>query len=263
MKPLHSLIYLTVIFLLIQGLGFSVGLAMISGIAEGVIEPAVSEGDSPKSSVNIFIYVLVLTAILLGLFKLGLDLIIKVLTYFALYGGVFLTFTALWDDIGFILSLIYYPIAIILRERAHVSNLTLIFVVSGIGGFLGASLAAFPALFLVLILAAYDLVAVFGTKHMVTLAEKAKGKIPFMFIIPVRDRELGLGTGDLAIPLVFTVSVLRDYAMANATLTALGGLAGVIWLFTYTLDKEGVTLPALPPIAIGAFSGFVASLIVL
>ncbi|MFH1787859.1 MAG: presenilin family intramembrane aspartyl protease [Candidatus Altiarchaeota archaeon] len=261
MKPIHSFAYLVVIYLLVQALGLAVGAGMITGIKEGVIEPAVPQGESPKTSINIFAYVVAFTAVLLILFKLGLDIIITVVTYFALYAGVFITFTTLMGDAGFIASIPYYITSLILRKNTVISNLTLVFTIAGIGGFLGASLAVFPALLLILILSAYDLIAVFGTKHMVTLATKAKGKIPFMFLIPVKDRQLGLGTGDLTIPLVFTVSVLRDYTLAHATLTSLGGLAGLTILFNHALKKEGTPLPALPPITIGLFLGYMTSLI--
>lgn len=261
MKPIHSFAYLVLIYLLVQALGLTVGSNMISGIKEGVIEPAVPDGENPKTSLNIFTYVLVFTTVLLILFKLGLDSIIKVVTYLALYAGVFITFTTLLGNLGFLISIPYYIISLILRKKEAIANLTLVFTIAGIGGFLGASLAVFPALLLILILSAYDLIAVFGTKHMVTLATKAKGKIPFMFLIPVKNRQLGLGTGDLTIPLVFTVSVLRDYSIRHATITALGGLAGLTILFNHALKKEGTPLPALPPITLGLFTGYITSLI--
>lgn len=261
MKPAYSLLLLVSIYVLVQAVGLLVGWEYIGGIRAGTIEPAVPGGDSPKSSFNIFGYVIVLTAVMLILLKLGLDFILQAVMYFALYAGVYLTFTALAGDPGFLLSIPYYLLALILRKKTAVMNLTLIFTIAGMGGFLGASLSVFPALLLLLILSAYDLIAVFGTKHMVTLAEKTKEKIPLMFLIPVRDRELGLGTGDLAIPLVFTVSVLKDYSPANAIITSAGGLIGLLILYRITLKKEHTTLPALPPIALGLFTAFTTSLL--
>jgi presenilin-like A22 family membrane protease len=82
-----------------------------------------------------------------------------------------------------------------------------------------------------------------------------------MFIIPNKGRTVGLGTGDMAIPLVFTVSVLKDYAITNAIATAAGGLIGLLALFLYIQKRKRITLPALPPLAVGLIAGFAASLI--
>jgi presenilin-like A22 family membrane protease len=263
MKKAHSLIYLLALYILIQALGLSVGVNMSAQIKEGVIQPAIPEGENPKTSVNIFAYVLVFTGILLILLKLGLDLIIKIFTYIALYVGVLITLTTLFDEKGFILSIIYYAGALYFKKNTALTNLTLALTTAGIGGFLGASLAAFTALLLLLILSAYDLIAVFGTKHMVTLAEKTKEKIPFMFLIPLEDRHMGLGTGDMTLPLVYTASVLKDYTLTHAAATGLGGLIGLTVLFAHATKKGRTTLPALPPIALGLFAGFTASIIAL
>ena len=262
MKPLNTYLYLAAIYVLVTAAGLHVGSTLTAQIREGAILPAVPEGDNPKTSVSIFAYVLVFTAVLLVLFKLGLDFIIQLFTYVALYVGVLITFTAFIGDAGLLASAAYYLTALYLRKTAHIMNLTLALTVAGIGGFLGASLAVFPALLLLLILSAYDLIAVFGTKHMITLAEKSKDRIPFMFLVPAEDRHLGLGTGDLTLPLVFTVSVLRDYALTNAIATAAGGLIGLTALYAYILKKGHVTLPALPPIAIGLFAGYTTSLVI-
>ncbi|MDD5111485.1 MAG: presenilin family intramembrane aspartyl protease, partial [Candidatus Altiarchaeota archaeon] len=136
-----------------------------------------------------------------------------------------------------------------------------ILTVVGAGALLGASLSIIPSIILLIILSIYDLIAVFWTKHMVTLAENAKGKLPFMFIIPHKGKTVGLGTGDLAIPLVFTASVLKDYTLASALATSAGGLIGLLTLFLYIQKRKRITLPALPPLAIGLIAGFTASLI--
>jgi presenilin-like A22 family membrane protease len=74
--------------------------------------------------------------------------------------------------------------------------------------------------------------------------------------VPVGDKMIGLGTGDLAIPLAFTVSVLRDSTVAHAIITSIGGLVGLIILFAYILNKKDIVLPALPPLAAGLIIGY-------
>jgi presenilin-like A22 family membrane protease len=148
-------------------------------------------------------------------------------------------------------------------------NIFLLFATSIVGALLGASLDIIPAAILAMALSVYDVVAVFYTKHMVTLAKELgdreagfsitfpsdlKGKI-----IPRKQAEklrkmytrkvlgaIELGTGDLAIPAMLVVSALKIgfwYSMA----AALGATFGISLLFFYIEKKKGYW-PALPPI---------------
>jgi presenilin-like A22 family membrane protease len=267
MKPL----LLTMgIYLLIQGLGLWIGAGGL-WVEQGVVETiqenpemgVVQEPESVESSGQIFIYILIATAALLLFIKLKLDLVIKVFINIALLGGLSLTLWNLLGFVGILMAVTLFVLRLWKSENILLMNVVLIFTVPGIGSLLGASIDPLPALVLILALAVYDIVAVFGTKHMVTLAESAKGKVPLMVAIPVGDRHLGLGTGDLAIPLVFSVSLLREYAIMNSVLTSLGGCLGLMALFLYTIRRKDVVLPALPPITAGLLLGFGLSLLIL
>lgn len=260
MKPLNSLLLIVLIYLSIQAMGLYVGFGLIGLIETGEVQPVVQNPESVESSVHIFLYILVMTGVLLVLLKYRLSIIIKIMLVLAMLMGTSITLSSFIGYPGAFVSLLLVVITF-LRKNIMVTNLTLVFTISGIGAWLGASLAVLPALILLIALSIYDIVAVFGTKHMVKLAEMSKGNLPLMFLIPVKDRHLGLGTGDLVIPLTFTVSVLRDYTLGSAVVTAFGGLLGLISLFIYVLHKEKVTLPALPPLTLGLIFGFLVSFI--
>ena len=271
MDHVKSLFIVVAIYLLVQGIGLWISWTgpgeeekgIVEVVKEGeILPPAVEDPEDPISSLQIFLYVVVMTGVILILLKHKLDIIIKIFVLLGLLGGLSITFCGLigWG-VGFFIALPLFLFGILKREDILVMNIILLFTIPGIGSWLGASLAFMPSLILLIGLAVYDIIAVFGTKHMVKLAEGAKGKIPMMFTIPVGDRYLGLGTGDLAIPLVFSVSVLRDYGMINAIAASLGGCLGLIILFRYVLNKKDVTLPALPPIALGLILGFAVGLI--
>jgi len=261
MRAAYSFLILSAMYLIVQFTGLSVALDVIAGIEAGEITPVVADPESPKSSATIFAYILAMTAVLLILLKLGLSIIIKILMYVAMFAGSILSLTSLTGPVGSIFAVALVMATLIWRKNKHIMNVTLMFTIAGIGALLGASLSIIPALLLLLGLSVYDLVAVFGTKHMVTLAEKSKDKIPVMFLIPLGDRHLGLGTGDLAIPLTFTVSVLRDFGYEKAVTTTLGGLLGIAILYALVLNKKDATLPALPPMALGVLLGFTAGFI--
>lgn len=271
MKPINSLLILISMYLIAQTISLFVGSNLIPRITTGPeikpgqIPSAVPEPEAPESSGQIFFYILIMTGIMLFFIKFKLSLIIKILMFLALFVGMNITFWAFFGDFfSILLSIIIFLLYLWKRENIILMNCILILTIAGISGYLGASLGILPSLLLLLLLSAYDIIAVFFTKHMVTLAKESKGNIP-MFSIPIKERFLGMGTGDLAIPAVFTVSVLRDYSMnlPLVIITVIGGLLGLISLFFYILKKEKVTLPALPPIAIGLVIGFLIGFLVL
>jgi presenilin-like A22 family membrane protease len=265
-KPL---IYIAIIYILVQGIGIFISYTgpdgtpgIVGSVQQGDIPPVVQNGEDISSSIQIFLYVIITTAALLILIKFGLQRIIPLLVYLGLLGGLFITLTGLFGDIGAMLTLVIFVLAIWKRNNMLVTNITLILAIPGIGSWLGASLSFIPSLVLLVGLSIYDLIAVFGTKHMVTLAEEAKGKIPLMVGVPVGEKMIGLGTGDLAIPLAFTVSVLGATNLTHTIATSLGGLLGLLLLFAYILNKKDIVLPALPPLAAGLILGYAAGMII-
>jgi presenilin-like A22 family membrane protease len=271
MRYLKPLLITVVIYLLVQGLGL-----WISAGGHGVEKPMdvrvreepelqlpIEDPEDPYSSLQIFAYILVSTAILLLFIKLKFEKMIKLFINVAILFGLTITLSSFIGDIAILPALILVLLRLWKSENLLLMNLVLILTIPGIGSVLGTQLGPVPSLILLLILAIYDVIAVFGTKHMVTLAESAKDKIPMMIAIPVEDRHLGLGTGDLAIPLVFSVSLLRDYDLTNSVITTIGGCIGLMALFLYTTRKKDVALPALPPIAAGLLLGFGLSLLIL
>ncbi len=269
-KQFKPLLMAVAIYLLVQGIGLYISRTgpngssgIINNVENGtVLPPVVENPEDPTSSLQIFAYILISTAILLILMKYKFDLVIKLIIYLGLFWGLGITLWGLLGDTGALLAIPVFIAAYWKRQNLTVMNALLILSLPGIGSWMGASLAFIPSLILLIGLAIYDLIAVFGTKHMVTLAEGAKGKLPLMFGIPVGKRILGLGTGDLAIPLVFSVSVLRDYTLTQAVTTSLGGLLGLAALFFYILNKKDVVLPALPPITLGLLLGFGLGMII-
>jgi len=272
MRYLTPILITAAIYLLIQGIGLWISTSGPSGekgiigkIGTGEMPPVIpGEKPDPTADILIFLYILVSTGIILILLKYKFDLVIRVFISLGILGGLVITLTSLVGGAGLLAALLLFIASLWKKNNLLLMNAVLIFTIPGIGSWIGASpaLGATNALILLIILAAYDIVAVFGTKHMVTLAEGAKGKIALMFAIPVGERTLGLGTGDLAIPLVFTVAVLKDYTMTQAIITSLGGLAGLIALFLYIIKKKDVVLPALPPITVGLIIGYGVAMLV-
>ncbi|HNX40239.1 MAG TPA: presenilin family intramembrane aspartyl protease PSH [Methanothrix sp.] len=157
------------------------------------VTPAISaSGDrvfeDPASTVNPFIYVILIlgfTAILLLAMRLKkgwlvggfIQLSIAASIYYVL--AAFLPpLLALLPTLAVMLLLRYYP-------EWYVIDAFGIVVCAGISALFGVSMDPLPALVLLVILAVYDAISVYKTRHMVSLAEGViKMKAPLLFVVP-------------------------------------------------------------------------------
>ena len=145
---------------------------------------------------------------------------------------------------------------------------------AGIAANLGGAMHPTGVAVIIAVLAVYDIVAVYVTKHMVEMAEAMlRRKVFFAMILSERPGNLllpvttvtsgsgfiFLGTGDVVLPALLVASVSVIDARA-AVLVATGALCGAVVLHLVFLSQhERRPMPALPPIAVGALLGFVAS----
>ncbi|HEV8289441.1 MAG TPA: presenilin family intramembrane aspartyl protease, partial [Candidatus Norongarragalinales archaeon] len=127
-------------------------------------------------------------------------------------------------------------------------SLFLFFSSATVGALLGASLDPLPAVVLALLLAGYDYYAVFISKHMITMAKQLSKRNAGFSVTMQQDKEtLELGTGDIVIPAMITVSALK-ISLHAAVAAFAGSLVGVLVLF-YLLEMRRGYWPALPPLA--------------
>jgi len=161
-----------------------------------------------------------------------------------------------------------------------------ILVCAGVTSLLGVSMTVLPVIILMVILAVYDAISVYKTRHMVALAEGAiKMKAPLLFIVPksrdysFRRKDAGsismgngkkkgdrgayfLGMGDAIIPSILVISASWSYPpgdILGLNLPALGAMlgtyAGFILLMTTSRDRPQAGLPFLNS---GSILGFLA-----
>jgi presenilin-like A22 family membrane protease len=162
----------------------------------------------------------------------------------------------------------------------HVIDVLGVLVSAGIASIFGISLAIVPVLVLLVLLAVYDAISVYRTKHMITLAEGVlETKAPIMVVVPKRadysfrregidmgeGKERGaflMGMGDLIMPSILVVSS-HVFAGAPAVLWVLsaptlgamiGSLAGLAVLLFFV--NKGKPQAGLPPLNGGAIAGF-------
>ncbi|OPY38683.1 MAG: hypothetical protein A4E35_00467 [Methanoregula sp. PtaU1.Bin051] len=254
--------------------------------------------EDPESVANPFIFIAILllfTAFLLFLIKFGLKRIIGLV----IIGSIFITFCyVFWaiifailgsTDIAIILTLAVSTTATVLLYKYpewYVIDVLGILIAAGVASIFGASLDILPVVILLVILAVYDAISVYKTKHMITLAEGVIDlKTPILFVIPKRRdysfiREgIGkledggeraafiMGMGDLIMPSILVVSAnvflngFRILGFVNfpALGAIVGSLAGLVVLLYFV--SSGKPQAGLPPLNGGTLIGFAAGLL--
>jgi presenilin-like A22 family membrane protease len=264
-----------------------------------LISPTVQEAgytafEDPSSVANPLIFIAILlafTLFLLILIKKGGKKIIALI----IAASIFLTFLYIFSAIsGHFLgaSLAGAGVTVILSLGAtallyfypewYVIDLLGILISAGAASIFGISLEITPVLILLVILAVYDAISVYKTRHMITLAEGViDTKSPILVVIPKRrdysyrkeglaigDGERGafvMGLGDLIMPTILVVSAhvflaapaVLGFTSVPALGAMIGSLAG-LGVLLYFVSK-GNPQAGLPTLNGGAILGFLVA----
>jgi presenilin-like A22 family membrane protease len=258
----------------------------------------ISAFEDPESVANPFIFLIILfifTGILLLLIRYGLKRIIAIIIALS----IFLTFCYIFQAIVLMTSLTADAATVVMLALSIVATALLylypewyvidtlgVFIAAGVASIFGVSLEVLPVVILLLILAIYDAISVYKTKHMITLAEGIIDlKTPILFVIPKRKdysfiREgIGkldsggeraafiMGMGDLIMPSILVVSAnvflegTRLFGLVNlpALGAMVGSLAGLVVLLYFV--SSGRPQAGLPPLNGGTIIGLAAGLL--
>jgi presenilin-like A22 family membrane protease len=250
--------------------------------------PTIAGGDArvfedPESTANPFVYVLLIlgfTMLLLLAIRLKQGWVISGFILLAVASSIYYVLLAfmppllaLIPTLAVLLLLRYYP-------EWYIVDAFGILVCAGISAIFGVSMTTLPALLLLAVLAVYDAISVYKTRHMVSLAEGViKIKAPLLFVVP-KSREYSfrkdqatvssqatgnrgayfLGLGDAIIPTILVISAnwfLSAPAILGVNLPALGAMIGTyvgfLVLMKTSRDKPQAGLPFLNS---GAILGF-------
>jgi presenilin-like A22 family membrane protease len=240
--------------------------------------------EDPTQISNSAVYmglVLISVILILILIKFGFKWIFKFLVYFSTLLTLYITFAVLFTFIPFltaagydIASLVVATILTVLLyiyPEWYIVDFTGILSAGGIAALFGISFSIVPALVLLVLLAIYDAISVYKTKHMLTMVNANMDKrLPLMLIAPKNlnysfiktgfkegggNEAYFLGIGDFVEPTILVVSahVFLDsvYPVIGATL---GTLVGCMVLFSPVL--KGKVQAGLPFLNTGAILGF-------
>lgn len=252
--------------------------------------------EDPSSLENPVIFIailLVFTVFLLVLIKFNLRKVIA-----AVIGlSIFFTFCYIYAALAFagmgatdaatIIVLVVAVLSTLLLYKYpewYVIDTLGVLIGAGIASIFGVSLEVLPVIILLLLLAVYDAISVYKTKHMITLAEGVIDlKTPILFVIPKKrdysfiregigriSDEGGeraafiIGMGDMIMPAILVVSAnvfIRATKLGGViNLPALGAIIGSIIGLVVLLHfvMSGKPQAGLPPINGGVILGFLA-----
>lgn len=169
--------------------------------ALALVEPFMDAGyqtvEDPSDPTNSILYIgaiLVATAVMLVAMKFGVDQLLQGLIIFA---SVFLSFyvfsvvipgvvTVGGLNVLAVVAALLLGVGLLAYPEWYVIDAAGIVMGAGAAGLFGISFGLLPALVLLVVLAVYDAISVYGTEHMLTLASGVMDlRLPVVLVIPL------------------------------------------------------------------------------
>jgi presenilin-like A22 family membrane protease len=255
--------------------------------------------DSTANSIFYIIFVLAFTFVLLMAIKRNMKWIIQLTILLAVGSTMYYVFFALLS-IANISSLINNAISITVAAALtillykfpewYVINIIGLIIGAGASAIFGISLSILPVVVLLALLAIYDAIAVYKTKHMIDLAEGVMDlRLPILFVIPkhlkysfIEDsfkKEDGqkreaffMGLGDAIMPTILVVSanvfLVEKYGIeliaGFITIPAIAAMVGTIigFIALSILVMKGKPQAGLPFLNGGVILGYIAGVLI-
>ena len=204
--------------------------------------PAVSDG----FSVTYLIGGVILMSIIFYLFtRLRYEKLLRLWFSTAIVISLAVSFSVFIGDVmGLVLAIILTVLRISTRDL-YVHNLTELFIYGGIISIFAPLFTPVSAIIVLVIIAVYDYLSVFVTKHMIYLAKSQESVNVFTGIIVRNKGETAiLGGGDIAFSLLFASVLGSAYGFTYAYLSVYATLFAISALTI--LGRRGKFYPAMP-----------------
>ena len=278
------------------GMGFM--LLIVQLIAVALSEPfEVNEFkafSNPEAASNVVIWIaiiLVFTALIFLVIRMNKKWMIQAFILFTVASTLYYVFFAVFSvflapEINFLLTItLSIALTALLYKfpEWYVIDITGVIIGAGAASIFGISLAIMPTLLLLVLLAVYDYIAVYRTKHMVALAEGVMDlRLPILLVIPKRwgysfltekfDKEereaFFMGLGDAVMPTILVISantfVKASYytlpILGTVNIPAIGAMLGTFAGFAVLMGfvMKGKPQAGLPFLNGGVILGYVA-----
>jgi presenilin-like A22 family membrane protease len=288
----RSVLAMAAIFALAQ-----LGAILLAASVLGPEEMVFSNPDDPLIPVYYIIAIIGFTFAILYIMKKKRESLVRVVFLGAVVYTIFFVFllvtiVVIPEILAIAVSIVAAGILAYLllkKPEWYVVDTAGIIMAIGVIGILGISLSILPVLILLALLAVYDAVSVYGTKHMVSLAEGVTDmKLPILLVVPKKrgysyldakplheqlekgeEREaMFMGLGDVIIPGVLAISAfsflpveLMIGGIPGRLLVALGTMVGALVGYAVLMRfvMRGKPQAGLPLLNGGAISGYLVT----
>jgi presenilin-like A22 family membrane protease len=264
--------------------------------------------ESVATPIWYFFLIIIVTAVILLMVKLRRRNILKHVVLFAFGLTLLMVFNILFilalsqvtsnipviSWVSFISALVVAAGLTFLLYRYpewYVVDFVGVFVAAAVASILGISLAILPVFVLMIILAVYDAISVYKTKHMITLADAVTmERLPVLLVVPttkgysflkqksikeqIKKKEkrdaVFMGLGDIAIPGILAVSAFAYLSGKDGLFTfshvlvAVGTMVGCLIGFFILMRfvMKGNPQAGLPLLNGGAIAGYLLSFLI-
>lgn len=236
-----------------------------------------------SNSIYYIIMILVFTLFVLLALKKNMKWVISLFIYLAIITTLYYVFFALFTLFpalsgfeavaSFVLSA---GITVLLYKYPewYIVDIAGICIAAGVSALIGISLSVIPVIILLLLLAIYDAISVYKTKHMITMAEGIMDlKLPILFVIPKNlnysflqeDFKSGekreaffMGLGDAVMPTLLVVSANVFMISKGISYPVIGAILGTLagHIILSILVMSGKPQAGLPFLNSGVILGF-------
>lgn len=283
---------------LLPFVAMGVFLLLVQIISVMLAQPMIDEGmqftEDPDSIWNTIYYIgliLGFTGVILYAFKKNIKWMIHGFILFAVGATLYYVFLAIFaifmdETASIILTLalsLALTVLLYLFPEWYVIDIIGILIGAGVTAIIGISFGVMPTLILLILLAVYDAISVYQTKHMLALAEGVMDmKVPILFVIPnhlnfsfreykyekdAKREAFFMGLGDAIMPTILVVSanvfITEGYMnlplIGLLNMPALGAALGTFVGFAALMAvvAKGNPQAGLPFLNTGAILGYV------
>ena len=284
---------------LLPFVAMGVFLLLVQIISVMLAQPMIDEGmqftEDPDSVWNTIYYIgliLGFTGVILYAFKKNIKWMIHGFILFSVGATLYYVFLAIFaifmdETASIILTLalsLALTVLLYLFPEWYVIDIIGILIGAGVTAIIGISFGVMPTLILLILLAVYDAISVYQTKHMLALAEGVMDmKVPILFVIPnhlnfsfreykyekdAKREAFFMGLGDAIMPTILVVSanvfITEGYMnlplIGLLNMPALGAALGTIvgFIVLMAVVAKGNPQAGLPFLNTGAILGYAA-----
>lgn len=223
--------------------------------------------EEKTSYIPIIVTIIIATALALILLKFKALRLWKLWFFLSVFVCLTIAFSAFMKEkIALVLSLVLSVIKL-LRPSIIVHNFTEVFIYGGLASIFVPVLNVFSVIILLLFISVYDMIAVWKTKHMISLAKfQAESNVFAGLFIPYSKKEpikklkekqehkqAILGGGDVGFTLLFAGVILKFYGFFPALIISVISAISLVLLFVFADDKK--FYPAMPFLTLGCLIG--------